>query len=63
MTGQDILAARNQFKGDFVVVPRVAFKSDELIMLDGVKLEDLERQLGLPIRVFDFDGFAQTLVS
>jgi putative radical SAM enzyme (TIGR03279 family) len=59
MTGRDIVAARSQIKGDFVVIPSVAFKSDEPVMLDGTRLEELESQLALPVRVLDFDGLAR----
>ncbi len=45
-------------EGEFVVIPRTAHKSDEPVMLDGTRLEDLERSLGLPLRVVDFDGLA-----
>jgi putative radical SAM enzyme (TIGR03279 family) len=59
MTGRDVLAARNQMKGSFVVVPSAAFKSDEPIMLDGMRLAELESKLGLPVHALDFDGFAR----
>jgi putative radical SAM enzyme (TIGR03279 family) len=61
MTGQCVLAARGQFEGDFVIIPRTAHKSDEPVMLDGTRLEDLERQLGLPLRALDFEGLAGLL--
>jgi len=59
MTGQCVLDARAQFEGDFVVIPRTAHKSDEPVMLDGTRLEDLERRLGLPLRALDLEGFAR----
>ncbi len=61
MTGQDILAARHHLKGDFVVMPNSAHKSDEPVMLDGMKLKELEAQLGLPVHALDFEGFASIL--
>ncbi len=61
MTGKDILAARHLIEGDFVIVPSVAFKSDEPIMLDGTTREQLQQQLGLPLHVLDFDGVARML--
>ena len=63
MTGSDILAMRDQIEGDFLVIPHVVLKSDEPIMLDGMRLEELERQLGLPIHVLDFDAFARFLAG
>ena len=59
MTGQDILAVREKLRGEFIITPNCVLKSDEEIMLDGTKLEDLRRDLGLPIHSFDFNQFAQ----
>jgi putative radical SAM enzyme (TIGR03279 family) len=59
LTGRDVLAARAQIEGDFVILPASAFKSDEPIMLDGTAHEELQRQLGLPVRALDFKGFAR----
>ena len=61
MTGECILAAREQLRGEFVIIPSSARKSDEPIMLDGTKLDELERQLGLPVHALDFEGFARLL--
>jgi putative radical SAM enzyme (TIGR03279 family) len=59
MTGRDVLAMRDKIEGRFVVLPSVSFKSDEPIMLDGTTHEELEQQLGLPVRALDFKGFAR----
>jgi putative radical SAM enzyme (TIGR03279 family) len=59
MTGRDVLAARDRIEGDFVILPSVAFKTDEPIMLDGTTHDELQRQLGLPVRALDFEGFAR----
>lgn len=59
MTGQCVRAARDRVEGGLVVIPRTAHKSDEPVMLDGTRLEDLERELGLPLRALDFEGFAR----
>jgi putative radical SAM enzyme (TIGR03279 family) len=61
ITGRDVLAVRDQIKGSFVIIPNVAFKSDEPIMLDGTRREELRNQLGLPLHVLDFDGIAKML--
>jgi len=61
MTGRDVLAARDKIGGDFLVLPSVAFKSDEPVMLDGMTLGELEAELGLPVHAADFDGFARLL--
>jgi len=61
MTGSDILAARDRIEGEFVIMPSTALKSDEAVMLDGMKLEELERQIGLPVHALGFDGLARML--
>jgi putative radical SAM enzyme (TIGR03279 family) len=53
VTGQDLLAARDQLVGDFLVLPRQMLKSDDNVMLDGMRLEDLEQSLQLPIHAAD----------
>jgi putative radical SAM enzyme (TIGR03279 family) len=63
MTGECVEAAREKIEGDFVVVPSTAHKSDEPIMLDGMRLEELERKLGLPVRALDFEGFAKMVAG
>src|SRR5579885_2422739 len=57
MTGECVAAARGQIEGDFVVLPKTAHKSDEPVMLDGTRLDELERRLGLEVRALDFEGF------
>jgi putative radical SAM enzyme (TIGR03279 family) len=58
LTGRDFLSARKQVQGDFAVIPRVSLKSDEPIMLDGMRLSDLEQEFTVPIHAVDFEGFA-----
>ena len=59
MTGECVAAARDEFEGDFVVLPKTAHKSDEPVMLDGTRLDELERRLGLEVRALDFEGLAR----
>lgn len=61
LTGGDFAAAREQVRGDFAIMPRVALKSDEPIMLDGMRLEDLQKQFEVPLYAFDFAGLAEML--
>ncbi|MDQ3653236.1 MAG: DUF512 domain-containing protein, partial [Acidobacteriota bacterium] len=61
MTGACVVAVRSQIEGDFVILPSSVHKSDEPIMLDGMTLEELERQLGLPVHALDFEAFARML--
>ena len=44
LTGGDFLSAREQVRGQFAVLPRVALKSDEPVMLDGMRFEELREQ-------------------
>ena len=41
----------------------IAHKSDEPIMLDDTRLDELERELGLPVRALDFEGFARMVAG
>ena len=61
LTGSDLLSARESVSGQFVIIPRSTLKSDEEIMLDGMKLEELTAKLGLPVYPFDLKSFAEFL--
>jgi NifB/MoaA-like Fe-S oxidoreductase len=63
VTGGDLLAARPLVAGDFVIIPRTMLKSDEAVMLDGMKLEEVEQQFQLPVLAVDFDGFADLITG
>ena len=61
LTGSDFWAARARVQGDFVIIPKVALKSDEPIMLDGMRFEELQEQFNRPIYAFDFPAFASAI--
>jgi putative radical SAM enzyme (TIGR03279 family) len=61
LTGGDLASAREDIRGDFVIIPKTTLKSDEEIMLDGMKLEELTVKLGLPVYPLDLTAFAQFL--
>ncbi len=61
LTGGDFLKARESVRGSFVVIPGSAIKSDEDVMLDGMTLEQLQREIGLPVRPMDFTSFASMI--
>jgi putative radical SAM enzyme (TIGR03279 family) len=63
LTGGDFAAAREQVRGDFAVIPRVALKSDEPVMLDGMRLDELQKQFDAPLYALDFASFAAALES
>jgi putative radical SAM enzyme (TIGR03279 family) len=58
LTGGDFLAARERVRGDFAIIPKVALKSDEPIMLDGTSFAELQGQFSVPIYALDFPAFA-----
>jgi putative radical SAM enzyme (TIGR03279 family) len=62
LTGGCILAAREQVRGESVIIPRSSVKSDEPIMLDGMTLQDLEQRLGAPVHALDLTSFARLLL-
>ncbi|HMS43124.1 MAG TPA: DUF512 domain-containing protein, partial [Pyrinomonadaceae bacterium] len=53
LTGQDFLAVKDKIEGDFVTIPKSVIKSDEPILLDGMKFEDLKAQF--PVPIYDCD--------
>lgn len=63
LTGGDFLAARERVCGEFAIIPRVALKSDEAVMLDGMRLEDLQQQFEVPLYAFDFKQLVAALES
>lgn len=62
LTGGDLVAARERIRGDFVIIPKSTLKSDEEIMLDGMKLGELSESFGLPVYPLDLKSFSQFLV-
>ena len=62
LTGGDLLAARDQIEGDFVIVPKTVLKSDEEIFLDGMSLKELREALEVPVFPADVKSFAELLI-
>jgi len=58
LTGGDFLAARERVRGEFAIIPRVALRSDEPVMLDGMRLEALQQQFEVPLYALDFTQLA-----
>src|SRR5574341_161187 len=63
LTGGDFLAARDQVRGDFAIIPRVAVKSDDRIFLDGMGLEQVQDQFQVPVHAFDFPEFSRFIMD
>ena len=63
LTGRDLLSARDRVKGQFVVIPRQMLKSDDEIMLDGMRLDDVSQRFGVPVHALNLDGLASLLLQ
>lgn len=63
LTGGDFVAARSQVSGDFVIIPKVALKSDEPVMLDGMRFEELCEKFDVPVYAYDFQGLASMIAN
>jgi len=50
LSGRDILAAlRSRDNGGFIIIPGEALAFDNRLLLDGMTLKDLSRELGIPV--------------
>jgi putative radical SAM enzyme (TIGR03279 family) len=63
LTGRDLLSAHERVKGDFVLIPRQMLKSDEEIMLDGMRIGEVAHGLGVPVHAINLDQFAGLLLQ
>jgi len=63
LTGGDFAAMRDRIRGDFAIIPRVALKSDDAILLDGMRFEDLQKEFDVPLYAFDFASLARAIES
>lgn len=63
LSGQDFIAVKNKIKGDFVIIPKHAIKSDEPILIDGMQFEDLKAQFGVPIYDLDLKEFLKIILN
>jgi putative radical SAM enzyme (TIGR03279 family) len=62
LTGQDFLAYKDKVEGDFVLIPKSTVKSDEPILLDGMKFDDLKAQFKVPIYDMDIQEFIRKVL-
>ena len=63
LTGRDLLTASERISGDFVLIPKQVLKSDEAIMLDGMRIEEVEEKLGVPVQAIDVSDLSSLLLS
>jgi NifB/MoaA-like Fe-S oxidoreductase len=55
LSGGDMIAARKKIRGHFLILPKTVLKSDDDIMLDGTRLDELRDNFGLPIEPIDIN--------
>ena len=63
LSGQDLLSARDRVTGSFVCIPKQMLKSDEAIMLDGMKISDVSRALGQPVHAVNLQELGTLLLN
>lgn len=66
LTGQDIIKQlKGKELGEFLILPSVLLRDDEDVLLDDLRISDIERELGIKIRICKEDGksFVETIVS
>ena len=63
LTGQDLLSARDRVMGNFVCIPKQMLKSDEAVMLDGMKISEVSRALGQPVHAVNLQELATLLLN
>ena len=44
-----------------MIIPRATLKSDEPVMLDGMRFEELQKQFEVPVYAMDFSLFAEAI--
>jgi NifB/MoaA-like Fe-S oxidoreductase len=63
LTGRDLLTASGKISGDVVLIPKQMLKSDEAIMLDGMRIEEVEDKLGIPVQAVDVSDLTSLLLN
>jgi putative radical SAM enzyme (TIGR03279 family) len=63
LTGQDLLRARERVTGEFVFIPKQMLKSDDAIMLDGMSVNEVSRELGQPVHAINLQDLAALLTT
>jgi len=63
LTGQDLLRARERVRGEFVCIPKQMLKSDDSIMLDGMNVNEVSRELGQPVHAINLHDLATLLTQ
>jgi len=53
LSGQDLVRVSEKIIGDFVIVPKHIIKSDEPVLIDGMRFDQLKKELGVPVFALD----------
>jgi putative radical SAM enzyme (TIGR03279 family) len=61
LTGRDLVASHDRIEGEFVVIPKQMLKSDDEILLDGMRLEELQAKLGVPVYAVNLEELTSLL--
>jgi len=63
LTGQDLVNVRDQIVGDLVIIPSHVIKSDEPVLLDGMRFDELCSHFKIPILALDLDGLKRFITG
>ena len=63
LTGRDLLAARDRVSGEFVLIPKQMLKSDDAIMLDGMRISEVAQAIGRPVYAVSLEELAALLIN
>src|SRR5690349_8080485 len=63
LTGRDLLAARDKVSGEFVLIPKQMLKSDDAIMLDGMRISEVAKAIGRPVYAVSLEDLAALLLN
>lgn len=61
LTGRDLVASRERINGEFVVIPKQMLKSDDEVLLDGMRLDELRSKLGRPVYAVNLEELTSLL--
>jgi len=61
LSGQDLAAVRDKVAGNFLIVPSHIIKSDEPVLIDGMRFDELQAIFDVPVVPLTVDGLWQFL--
>jgi len=63
LTGRDLLAARDKITGELVLIPKQMLKSDDAIMLDGMRITEIAEAIGRPVYAVSLEELGALLLN